>query len=100
MVRHALTDHYDACALCTDLRPFLHKGLTSDRIGGRASPDAPRNLRARFHLAEAMEKRDIVALLRAIARRGTQGIVLKAPATPGIEACLADLAAQKIPIVT
>jgi LacI family transcriptional regulator len=56
--------------------------------------------RARFHLAEVMDEREIVALLRAIARRGTQGIVLKAPATPGIEACLADLAARKIPVVT
>jgi LacI family transcriptional regulator len=56
--------------------------------------------RARFHLAEVMDDREIVALLRAIARRGTQGIVLKAPATPGIAACLADLAARKIPVVT
>ncbi|MDP2079595.1 MAG: LacI family DNA-binding transcriptional regulator [Pseudotabrizicola sp.] len=56
--------------------------------------------RARFHLAEVMDEREIVALLRAIARRGTQGIVLKVPATPGIAACLADLAARKIPVVT
>lgn len=56
--------------------------------------------RARFHLAEVMEEREIVALLRAIARRGTQGIVLKAPATAGITACLADLVARKIPVVT
>ena len=60
----------------------------------------PATFRARFHLAEVMEEREIIALLRAIARRGTQGIVLKAPATPGIEACLADLAARKIPVVT
>ena len=60
----------------------------------------PATFRARFHLAEVMEEREVVALLRAIARRGTQGIVLKAPATPGIAACLADLAARKIPVVT
>ncbi len=60
----------------------------------------PATFRARFHMAEVMEEREIVALLRAIARRGTQGIVLKAPATPGIAACLADLAARKIPVVT
>ncbi len=60
----------------------------------------PATFRARFHLAEVMEERQIIALLRAIARRGTQGIVLKAPATPGIEACLAGLAARKIPVVT
>lgn len=56
--------------------------------------------RARFHLAEVMDEREIVALLQAIARRGTQGIVLKAPATPGIAASLADLAVRKIPVVT
>jgi LacI family transcriptional regulator len=60
----------------------------------------PATFRARFHLAEVMDEREVVALLRAIARRGTQGIVLKAPATPGIEACLAELAARKIPVVT
>lgn len=60
----------------------------------------PATFRARFHLAEIMDEREIVALLRAIARRGTQGIVLKAPATPRIAACLADLAARKIPVVT
>jgi LacI family transcriptional regulator len=60
----------------------------------------PATFRARFHLAEVMAEREIIALLRAIARRGTQGIVLKAPATQGIAACLADLAARKIPVVT
>lgn len=60
----------------------------------------PATFRARFHLAEVMEDRETIALLRAIARRGTQGIVLKAPATAGIEACLADLRTQGIPTVT
>lgn len=60
----------------------------------------PATYRARFHLAEVLEKDELVALLRAIARRGTQGIVLKAPATPGIQAALADLASRKIPVVT
>lgn len=60
----------------------------------------PATFRARFHLAEVLEERELVSLLRAIARRGTQGIVLKAPATPGISEALADLAARKIPVVT
>ncbi len=60
----------------------------------------PATFRARFHLAEVMDEHEFVVLLRAIARRGTQGIVLKAPATPAIQACLADLAARKIPVVT
>lgn len=60
----------------------------------------PATFRARFHLAEVLEESALIALLRAIARRGTQGIVLKAPATPGVEAALADLAVRKIPIIT
>ena len=60
----------------------------------------PATFRARFHLAERLEEAALVALLRAIVRRGTQGIVLKIPATAKVEACLADLAAQKVPIVT
>jgi LacI family transcriptional regulator len=60
----------------------------------------PTTFRARFHLAEVMEEREIVSLLRQIARRGTQGIVLKVPATLEIETCLADLAARNIPVVT
>lgn len=60
----------------------------------------PATFRARFHLAELLEDGALVALLQAIARRGTQGIVLKAPATAKVEACLADLAIRKIPVVT
>ena len=60
----------------------------------------PATFRARFHLAELLEQGALVALLRAIARRGTQGIVLKVPATAQVEVCLAELVALKIPIVT
>lgn len=60
----------------------------------------PATFRARFHFAEVLEQHDLVALLRAIARRGTQGIVLKVPATPEVETCLAELATRKIPIIT
>lgn len=60
----------------------------------------PATFRARFHLAEVWDEGALTDLLRAIARRGTQGIVLKAPATPGIEAALADLASHGFPVVT
>ena len=55
---------------------------------------------ARLNLAEIMEEREIVARLRAIVRRGTQGIVLKVPATLAIEACLEGLARARLPVVT
>lgn len=60
----------------------------------------PATFRARFHLAEVLEEGELVSLLRAIARRGTQGIVLKAPATPGVATALADIAARRVPVVT
>jgi LacI family transcriptional regulator len=60
----------------------------------------PATFRARFHLAEVMREAEITALLRAIGKRGSQGVVLKAPATPAIETCLAELAARKIPVVS
>lgn len=60
----------------------------------------PATFRARFHLAEMVEDGELVALLRAIARRGTHGVVLKAPATVGVSAALAELAVRKIPVVT
>ncbi|MBS0123815.1 LacI family DNA-binding transcriptional regulator [Thetidibacter halocola] len=60
----------------------------------------PAAIRARFHMAERMDEAEIVARLRAIAKRGSQGIVLKVPATPAIEAALAGIARHRIPVVT
>ena len=60
----------------------------------------PATFRARFHLAEVLDEDALISLLRAIARRRTQGIVLKAPATPAVEAALAEIAAGNIPVVT
>jgi LacI family transcriptional regulator len=60
----------------------------------------PANFRARFHFAEVLGERELVALIKAIARRGTQGIVLKAPATLFVSQALAELGSRKIPIVT
>jgi LacI family transcriptional regulator len=60
----------------------------------------PVAFRARFHLAEVLEEREIIARLTAIARRGSHGIVLKIPATPAIEACLEAIVSRGIPVVT
>lgn len=60
----------------------------------------PATFRARFPLSDIWSTADHLARLRAIARRGTQGIELLAKANPRIEACLADLKAQAIPVVT
>ncbi|RBY83618.1 LacI family transcriptional regulator [Geodermatophilus sp. TF02-6] len=60
----------------------------------------PATFRARFHLAEAPPVPELVATLDGIARRGSQGVVLKAPDHPGVVAAVERLAEAGIPVVT
>jgi LacI family transcriptional regulator len=60
----------------------------------------PATFRARFHLAEAPPVPDLVATLDRISRRGTQGVVLKAPDHPLVVAAVERLADAGIPVVT
>jgi LacI family transcriptional regulator len=60
----------------------------------------PATFRARFHLAEAPPVPKLVATLDGIARRGSQGVVLKAPDHPLVIAAVERLAEAGIPVVT
>ncbi|HYY10370.1 MAG TPA: substrate-binding domain-containing protein [Kineosporiaceae bacterium] len=60
----------------------------------------PATFRARFHLAEAPPVPELAATLDGIARRGSQGVVLKAPDHPLVVAAVERLAAAGIPVVT
>src|SRR3954452_14182581 len=60
----------------------------------------PATFRARFHLAEAPPVQELVAALDGIARRGSQGVVLKAPDHPLVVAAVDRLAEGGIPVVT
>src|SRR4051794_16891522 len=60
----------------------------------------PATFRARFHLAEAPPLRELVATLDGIVRRGSQGVVLKAPDHPSVVAAVERLADAGIPVVT
>ena len=60
----------------------------------------PASLGTRFHLAERMERMDILKLLTSIKKRGSQGVVLKAPAHPEIVQAAKALVATGIPIAT
>ena len=60
----------------------------------------PATFRARFHLAEAPPVTELVATLDGIARRGSQGVVLKAPDHPLVVAAVERLAEGGIPVVT
>jgi len=60
----------------------------------------PASLRCRFHVAEEMPEQEIVALLRQIRKRGSHGIVLKAPDTAAIGKEVDALTGVGIPVVT
>jgi LacI family transcriptional regulator len=60
----------------------------------------PATFRARFHLAEGPPVQELVATLDGIARRGAQGVVLKAPDHPLVVAAVERLAEAGIPVVT
>ena len=60
----------------------------------------PAVFRSRFHFAEEIPTRDLVQLLDRIARRGSNGVLLKAPDTPEVTQAIAHLSDAKIPVVT
>jgi LacI family transcriptional regulator len=60
----------------------------------------PAVIRARFHLQETSSSAEVVRTLRTIARRGSQGVVLKAPDSPEVVDAVGDLVAAGIPVVT
>jgi LacI family transcriptional regulator, galactose operon repressor len=60
----------------------------------------PAAFRFRFHLVETPRLEELAGILTRIARRGTHGVILKAPDMPGIGACVAALASAGIPTVT
>lgn len=100
--QHAAT-RLDSTKLTIDVvmqAPKRFSTAVRDALEAELPLAKPAAFRARFHLAEVMDDDDIVKTLRGIARRGSQGIVLKVPATPKIEACLRDLQAHNIPVIT
>jgi LacI family transcriptional regulator len=60
----------------------------------------PATFRARFHLTDAAPVGRLVSTLDGIARRGSQGVVLKAPDDPLVVAAVERLAEAGIPVVT
>ncbi|MDT7613780.1 MAG: LacI family transcriptional regulator [Pseudonocardiales bacterium] len=60
----------------------------------------PAVFRARFHLRETAPVEEIVAILDGVGRRGSQGVVLKAPDVPEVSEAAARLVCAGIPVVT
>lgn len=60
----------------------------------------PATIRARFHLKEQVPVDGLVETLDRIARRGSSGVILKAPNDPDIDEAVRRLMARRIPVVT
>ncbi len=60
----------------------------------------PASFRARFRLSEESDSGGAVATLAAIRRRGSEGVILKAPDSPAVAEAVDDLTAAGIPVVT
>ena len=60
----------------------------------------PATVRARFDFRETGPVEDLVATLDRIGRRGSHGVILKAPDQPAVTAAVERLTAAGIPVVT
>jgi LacI family transcriptional regulator len=60
----------------------------------------PAVIRSRYDFREQGDSRDIAAVLDTIARRGSRGVILKAPEAPEVNAAVLRLAEAGIPVVT
>jgi len=60
----------------------------------------PAVVRSRFDFGEKAEPREIVRTLEAISRRGSRGVILKAPEAPEVNAAVLRLSEAGIPVVT
>jgi len=60
----------------------------------------PAVIRARFHFRETGPAGELTETLDGISRRGTQGIILKAPDVSEVNEAIGRLAARRIPVVT
>lgn len=80
--------------------PMRFTRIVRDALGVAMRQAHPAVFRARDHLAETMSVADLVAVLDAIARRGSHGVLLKAPDVPAITEAVKRLLARGIPVVT
>jgi len=60
----------------------------------------PAVIRSRFHLQEGSSPAEVVRTLDGIGRRGSQGVILKAPDVPEVDDAVARLSERGVPVVT
>lgn len=74
--------------------------IAQEALGQAMRRTHPAVFRAREHLAETLPVPELVAVLDTIARRGSHGVLLKAPDVPAIREVVDKLLARGIPVVT
>jgi LacI family transcriptional regulator len=80
--------------------PTRFSRMVRDALDGAMRHLPPAVFRARDHLAETMAVAELVQVLDAIARRGSHGVLLKAPDVPAVTEAVTRLQARGIPVVT
>jgi len=86
-------------------RAVLSGGVQQGRVEEHGVPLRQRRahpavFRVRDHLAETITVSDMVDVMDAIARRGSHGVLLKAPDVPAVAEAAARLQSLGIPVVT
>jgi LacI family transcriptional regulator len=80
--------------------PLRFSRMVRGALDGAMQRAHPAIFRARDHLAETMSVSEWVAVLDGIARRGSHGVLLKAPDVPPVAAAVARLRSLNIPVIT
>ena len=80
--------------------PVRFSRMVRTALDGAMQRAQPAVFRARDHLAETMGVDELVAVLDAIARRGSHGVLLKAPDLPAVAAAVIRLQQRGIPVIT
>jgi LacI family transcriptional regulator len=80
--------------------PSRFSRMVRDTLAVAVQRVPPVVFRVREHLAETMALPELIAVLDTIGRRGSQGVLLKAPDVPAVTEAVARLQARGIPVVT
>ncbi|PXW95168.1 LacI family transcriptional regulator [Sphaerotilus hippei] len=80
--------------------PARFSGLVIDALQAAAAQVQPAVFRVREHVADTLNVTDLIDRLDAIARRGSHGVLLKAPNLPETAAAIERLIARGIPVIT
>lgn len=80
--------------------PSRFSRMVCTELDGAMQRARPAIFRAREHLAETLGVDELVAVLDAIGRRGSHGVLLKAPDLPAVADAVVRLRQRGIPVIT